>query len=57
MSRFFQVNGQPLPEGHCERHPEVAQDWPCDICQMEELEDRWSAWKEDEYAEADGAES
>ena len=46
----YTVYGQPLPEGHCEQHPEVAEPWPCSICQRIELEERWADYKDDDDA-------
>jgi hypothetical protein len=32
------VYGQPLPPNRCEVHPDVAEEWPCVLCQNAALE-------------------
>jgi hypothetical protein len=41
----FTTYGQPVEEGFCPVHPDVASDWPCGVCERCENE----AW---EHAEA-----
>jgi hypothetical protein len=34
----FTVYGQRLPPNRCEVHPDVAEEWPCVLCQNAALE-------------------